>query len=175
MMHYIATIGNAALLRTETRELLPGLLSLFPILFSSLSVRLFSLPLLAIIRTVECASTWLIVNSSLKLIPGSLARIWAEEWRMPGPEYRGGCRLFKYRDLFIDPIEISYCVILLASATARLWENRACFNFYLRDSTSSSCFCDRRDAISSDFDERRLKSYLQEFASYITRECELRR
>lgn len=54
--------------------------------------------------TVECASTWLIVNSSLKLIAGSLARIWAEESRMA--RMPGECRLFKHRDLFIDFFEI---------------------------------------------------------------------
>jgi len=108
MMHYVATIGNAV--RTETQELLPDSVPISSILLSfslslSLSLSLsFSLSLFAIIMTMECASTWLIVNSSLKLIAGSVARIWAEEWRMA--RMPGECRLFKHRDLFIDFFDV---------------------------------------------------------------------
>jgi len=82
MMHYVATIGNAALVPNgNPRASLSNSVSISILSHLSPPHALHLVLQLSGLRGMR-VNLWLIVNSSLKLIPGSLARarISVEEW-----------------------------------------------------------------------------------------------
>jgi len=100
MMHYVATIGNAAPVRTETREASPG----FSFRPPSPPFPLPSFPFSRNYQNRGMRVNLAYCEFELK-INSWLAHADLSGRMANSSKYRGGERLFKYYNLFIDSIE----------------------------------------------------------------------